>query len=333
LDASDTGTFRWNPRTGEFVTFDGRLKRLFGFAPDAAVRETEDFLRKVHPDDLPRVVSVMEACRQGADFDAEYRVVLPDGSVRWLYGRAKMMRNAEGRPTDLVGACTDITWRKREQERRDLLIGELNHRVKNTLATVQSFATQTLRNAPNLAEARATFDKRLIALSKTHNVLVREHWAGAGLHEVLAEALAAYSGGAQDSRFTVSGPEIRLQPKAALALSMALHELATNAVKYGALCKATGRVEVKWAINGAGRSEFEFRWMEAGGPQVLAPRKRGFGSRLIEQGLSRDLAGEVQLLFERPGVICTIRAPLDEIHGGDGPGWPNRADGLMERSV
>jgi signal transduction histidine kinase/DNA-binding NarL/FixJ family response regulator len=318
LAASGTCTFRWNPRTGEFWAFDDSLKQLFGFAPDERVRIFEDCLRKVHPDDLPRVISAVNACHYGADFEMEYRVLLQDCSIRWLYARAKMTRNAEGLPTDLVGACTDITGRKHDEERRDLLLGELNHRVKNTLATVQSLAMQTLRKASSLAEGRATFDARLIALSKAHDVLVREHWAGAGLHEVLTGTLAAYVGGAQDPRLTFSGPEMRLQPKAALALSMALHELATNAVKYGALSNATGKVAVSWGIYGIDRQEFELRWMETGGPPVLAPRKRGFGSRLIEQGLSQELAGDVQLQFASRGVICTIRALLDEIRGGFG---------------
>jgi signal transduction histidine kinase len=301
LAASGTGTFRWDPRTGEFSAFDDSLKQLFGFALEEPVRTTEDFLRKIHPDDLPRVISALEACRHGADFEMEYRVVLQDRSIRWLYDRAKIMRNGKDLPTDLVGACTDITWRKRDEGRRDLLLGELNHRVKNTLATVQSLAMQTLRNASSLAEGRATFDARLIALSKAHDVLVVQHWAGAGLREVLTGALAAYAGGAQDPKLTFSGPEMRLQPRAALALSMALHELATNAVKYGALSNATGRVAVTWGIHGIDRQEFELRWIETGGPPVPAPRRRGFGSRLIEQGLSQDLAAEVQLQFDSGG--------------------------------
>lgn len=220
----------------------------------------------------------------------------------------------------LVGVSLDITERKSEQERRSLLVGELNHRVKNTLATVQSFAMQTLRNATSLAEGRAAFDARLIALSKTHDVLVREHWEGAGLHEIVSGALAAYIVSREEWRVTFRGPEIRLQTKAALALSMALNELATNAVKYGALSNGAGIVEVNWHIDPADQDEFRLLWVESGGPPVVAPRKRGFGSRLIEQGLSQDLAGDVHLRFENQGVVCTIRAPLAEIRGGGGLG-------------
>lgn len=314
LDASATGTFRWDPETGEFLAFDDSLKRLFGFAPEEPVRRTEDFLSKVHPEDLPKVTSAMEACRGGVNLELEHRLLLADGSVRWLYDRAKMIPKADGVATDLVGACMDITKRKHDEERRDLLVAELNHRVKNTLATVQSFAMQTLRNASSLDEGRASFSARLMALSKVHNVLVREQWEAANLREVMADALAAYAGKeGSKARVTYGGIDIRIQPKAALAISMALHELSTNAVKYGALSNSGGRVDVRWRLIGAEGEEFELAWKESSGPPVVPPERRGFGSRLIEQGLSQDLSGETQLEFRNEGLMCTIRAPLAEI--------------------
>lgn len=228
------------------------------------------------------------------------------------------IRDSGGKVIAASKIARDITERVRAEMHRQLLIDELNHRVKNTLSTVQSFAMQTLRNAPSLAAGRAAFDARLIALSKAHDVLVREHWAGAGLREVVAAALAAYSDGEREPRTTFAGPDIRLRPKAALALSMALHELATNAVKYGALSNERGRVEVNWCVAPDNQDySFQLRWIETGGPPVVPPRKRGFGSRLIEQGLSQDLAGEVDLQFECQGVVCTIRTSLEEIRGGD----------------
>lgn len=314
LDASATGTFRWDPETGEFLAFDDSLKRLFGFTPEEPVRRTEDLLGRVHPEDLPKVASAMEACRGGINLEIEHRLLLPDGSIRWLYDRAKMIPKADGAGIDLVGACMDITERKHDEERRDLLVAELNHRVKNTLATVQSFAVQTLRNASSLDEGRASFSARLIALSKVHNVLVREQWEAANLREVMADALAAYAGSeGTKARVTYGGVDIRIQPKAALAISMALHELSTNAVKYGALSNSGGRVDVRWRLIDGEKKEFELEWCESGGPFVVPPRRRGFGSRLIEQGLSQDLSGETRLEFRHEGLICTIRAPLAEI--------------------
>ena len=207
--------------------------------------------------------------------------------------------------------------RKRHQEHRELLLNELNHRVKNTLATVQSFAVQTLRTAPTLADGRHAFEARLIALSKGHDVLTRENWQGAGLHEVVGEALGAYMGDAQNPRVGFAGPEVRLRPKTALAISMALHELATNAVKHGALSSQAGRVRLSWAIGGE-PAALRLHWAETGGPPVVAPRKRGFGSRLIETGLAQDLGGKVRLEFAPDGVICAIEAPLDEIQANGG---------------
>jgi two-component sensor histidine kinase len=143
-------------------------------------------------------------------------------------------------------------------------------------------------------------------------VLTREHWQGANLGEVVAEALAAYAGERQSPRVRFSGDEIMLQPKTALAVSMALHELATNAVKYGALSNASGRVRLDWMIEGA-PSVLRLQWVEMAGPPVVRPAKRGFGSRLIEYGLSQDLGAEVRLEFAPSGVVCTITAPVDEI--------------------
>ncbi|HVY59346.1 MAG TPA: PAS domain S-box protein [Xanthobacteraceae bacterium] len=225
------------------------------------------------------------------------------------------------RPSDrqlkLLDLYLEVVARKIEQKRhhehREMLLNELNHRVKNTLATVQSFAVQTLRSANTTTEGRDALEGRLVSLAKAHDVLTREHWEGADLNEVVAAALAAYSGAAQKRRFQVAGPAIRLKPKAALALSMALHELATNAVKYGALSNDAGQVSIGWEVTSADARRFDFRWLESGGPPVSLPRKRGFGSRLIEQGLAHDIAGEIELNFASGGLTCSIRAPAEEI--------------------
>lgn len=193
-----------------------------------------------------------------------------------------------------------------------LLLDELNHRVKNTLATVQSIAMQTLRNASSTADARSVLQDRLMALAQAHDVLTREQWEGGDLREVVAAALAAYAD-SHEHRFTVQGVAFRVRPRAVLALSMALHELATNAVKYGALSNSTGTVTIGWQTVSGRVPHLEFKWIEAGGPPVVAPRTRGFGSRLIEHGLTQDLCGEVTLDFAPEGLVCTIVAPVPEI--------------------
>ena len=199
---------------------------------------------------------------------------------------------------------------RRATEHQRLLIDELNHRVKNTLATVQSIAAQTLRTADTAEAAREAVEMRLLALSRAHDVLTRESWEGADLMEVVRRALEPYQVHGE-SRLTITGPQVRLSPRMSLALAMALHELATNAVKYGALANKTGTVEVSWAVqNGTAPPRLILRWSEAGGPPVVAPGRRGFGSRLIERSLAQDLGGQVEIAFASSGVVCTVDAPV-----------------------
>jgi two-component sensor histidine kinase len=156
-------------------------------------------------------------------------------------------------------------------------------------------------------------EARLLALASAHDVLTREHWEGADIYEIIQGSLAAYRTQGYGSRISTAGPSIRLLPRAALAMSMALHELATNAAKYGALSNGTGRVNLDWSVTDDAAPRFLFRWAESGGPPVGIPERRGFGSRLIERGLAQDLDGDIQLQFSPAGLICTIAAPLYEI--------------------
>jgi len=199
----------------------------------------------------------------------------------------------------------DVSDIRAAEIRQKLLINELNHRVKNTLATVQSIAHQTLREAAPGREARERLTERLLALSAAHNVLTRENWEGAELAEIAAEAIRPYDH-AKARRITLDGPEARIAPSAALALSMALHVFATNALKYGALSQARGRVAIRWVPEGG---TIALEWRETGGPKVAAPARRGFGSRLLSQGLAAELGAKAEVLYEPEGLICRIRAP------------------------
>jgi two-component sensor histidine kinase len=193
---------------------------------------------------------------------------------------------------------------------KDLLIGELNHRVKNTLATVQSIASQTLRNAPTLDHASSAIESRLIALSQVHNVLTDRSWAHVGLHDIVAQAVEPYRSRGEN-RIHVQGPAIQVPPRMALPLAMALQELTTNAVKYGALSNGTGQIRVHWTLNDTSAPpQLHLRWEESGGPPVQAPKRRGFGTRLIERSLALDLEGEVEIQFALGGVVCTVDALL-----------------------
>jgi len=268
-------------------------------------------------EDQPALWEAIEhAIRTKGIFELEHRVLRSDGTVGWTYSRAVPLLDAEGRIVEWFGAASDVTARKDHEQRQKLLLDELNHRVKNTLAIVQSFATQSLRNTGSIAKGREAFEARLIALARAHDVLTRENWEGAGLREVVAEALSPYLG-ASPARVTIDGPDLRLSPRAALAFAMALHELATNAAKYGALSNDLGRVQVTWEAAGGDLRMLNFRWAERGGPEVRKPDRRGFGSRLIERGLSQDLGGEVRLDFDRSGLTCVIRASLAELSGAN----------------
>ncbi|MFL6861365.1 MAG: HWE histidine kinase domain-containing protein [Allosphingosinicella sp.] len=263
----------------------------------------------MHPDDHDATLALWErSLRTGEHYDIEHRVRRPDGSYRWARSRAFPRRAETGEILLWYGTTEDIDERKRGEERQRLLINELNHRVKNTLATVQAIAFQTLRGAVSVADGRALFEARLIALSRAHDLLTEQNWGGAPLETVVRDATEPLGG--RQGRFAVSGEPLWLTPRAALALALALHELGTNAAKYGALSAEGGTVSLAWRTTG---ERLLIEWKEQGGPKVAPPARRGFGTRLIEHGLGADLGGSAHLAFEADGLRCTIDAALAEV--------------------
>jgi PAS domain S-box-containing protein len=204
-----------------------------------------------------------------------------------------------------TGILRDVTDRRRAQDHQRLLLDELNHRVKNTLAMVQAVAGQTLRNARSLQDARTALTSRLLALAKAHDLLTRESWEGAPMADIVSAAIHAHGG---EARFEISGPPVRLPPSTALAISMALNELSTNAAKYGALSNDSGLVRIAWSLDGESGEVLNLRWEEIGGPPVQAPTHRGFGTRMIQGGLSYELGGSARLDFRPSGLFCAISA-------------------------
>jgi PAS domain S-box-containing protein len=205
----------------------------------------------------------------------------------------------------------DVTEQYRAEEHQKLLINELNHRVKNTLSIVQALAMQSFADGSDPATSRQTFDARLNALSAAHNLLTMQNWEGAGLVETVRASVTA-TAGANVSRFTIVGPEIPLPAQTAVSLAMAIHELCTNAIKYGALSNGSGTVDVRWTAEKAEGDlvALTFVWTESGGPTVEAPERRGFGTRLIERGLSAELRSKATMDFRPRGLQCTILAKL-----------------------
>ena len=209
----------------------------------------------------------------------------------------------------MIGVNVDVTEREEAEAERELLIAELNHRVKNTLSVVQSIARQTFRESETTLNARKAFEGRLVALALAHNLLTRLNWEHVPLEQIARVILKVTEDGS--GRIRVSGPTVLLPPKEALAITMALHELCTNAMKYGALSNKVGRVDVEWSQTAGPR--LKLAWRESGGPSVSPPRRRGFGSRLLERSLASDLDGEVHLAFEPSGLVCMIDAPLAKV--------------------
>jgi two-component sensor histidine kinase len=234
-----------------------------------------------------------------------------DGVSKRLLINAMPIRDGEERIRGAVAAAVDITARQQAEQQRELLINELNHRVKNTLASVQSVAMQTLRNSGTLAAFQDAFVARLVALSRAHDLLTRGHWHSAALHDIVRQTLEPY--GLDSARIRFAGPSIRLSPSAAVSLSMGLHELATNAAKYGSLSDLRGRIEIDWSIDRTVEPPvLAIDWTERDGPPVTPPSRRGFGSRLIERGIAQELDGQVALAFDAAGVQCRIRLPLSQ---------------------
>lgn len=312
-EAAEVGVFERDLGAGRSL-WSPTMFRLYGLAPDSfpdGAMPPRAYFALLDPRDVRGLRAARAAFLAGpaARFAFDFRIRRADtGETRWIASRGEVDRDpATGRAVRGVGVNYDVTVRRQAEERLHLMVDELNHRVKNTLATVQSIASQTLRGAD--AGLRDALDDRLLALAAAHDVLTREGWAGAGLDEVAADVLAPY-GGADGGRLRVSGPPIRLTPRAAVGLSMGLHELTTNALKHGALRGEGGHVDLRWEIVPGIEPRFRLVWAERGGPPVVAPTRRGFGTRLVETILPRDLSGTATLDFAPEGLACTIEAPL-----------------------
>lgn len=232
----------------------------------------------------------------------------PDGSRVPFAPYPTPLRDAEGRLVGGINMLVDITDRKEAEARQKVLIEELNHRVKNTLATVQSLARQTAKHARDVPDFGETFEARLMALAKAHDLLTKRNWMSAPLESLLADIVAPYSNSGK--RMRLSGPDVELAPRAALSMTMVLNELATNAVKYGSLSKPSGTLSVDWRMSDGPNGALELEWLERGGPPVVAPARQGFGTRLIDRCVQRDLDGRLDLEFAETGVRCRIDVPL-----------------------
>ena len=304
--ASRMGTWRYT-MADNICVYDENAQRLYGLSEARFLHDEAGVKEKFHPDDIPlmweRVTKALDPASDGR-YEVEYRVKQRDGSWRWLSAWGLVEFEGLGpdrKPVAIAGASRDLTELKRADELQRLLINELNHRVKNSLATLQSIAVQTLRGAADLRSARVALEARIISLACAHDLLTERSWTGADLRAVVARAMEPFA----VAQIDYAGAALEISPKHALALSLALHELATNAAKYGALSSPDGRVELRWRME-AGM--LHLTWCESGGPAVTPPTRRGFGSRLLKSGLLCDLGGDTRIDYAADGVRCEISA-------------------------
>jgi PAS domain S-box-containing protein len=287
---------------GDVVHWDLRTRELFGVEPGAAI-DYATYTSRLDQSELPQMRERFEAALRGENggrYTVEHRTVGADGRRRWVRGHGQALFNPAGQPTHVLGTVQDVSQEVASRETQSLMVAELNHRVKNNLATVQSIAAQSARRASNLAQFTEDFEGRLLSLARAHDVLTANAWAGAELSVLLERELAAFR-----DRIRLEGPKAELAAGPAVALALIAHELCTNAAKYGALSAPTGEVTVAWSCEG---DRLTLTWSERGGPPVSPPGKPGFGSRLIEKLSRGDLAGHAETSYASGGLIFRLQA-------------------------
>ena len=274
-----------------------------GQTPETALGS--GWLDALHPDDRAAADKTFVAANaKQAAFRVEYRLRRKDGEYRWVLDSALPRLGESGEFLGYIGSVIDFTERKRAEQTQQLLLNELNHRVKNTLASVQAIVQRTLRSTNDPADFAGRLSGRIQSLARVHSLLTNTNWQGADLREVILDQLL--QGAVDETRVTAWGPAIRLGPQMALHLALMLHELGTNSVKYGALSGARGWVTVNWTVKD---NVLQMRWVERGGPTVTAPISRGFGTTLVEQSAKGE-GGRAQMLCEAEGVTWEIALPL-----------------------
>lgn len=296
--------------TGRFVSVNEAFETITGYSKDELLTRT--LFDITHPDDVPPDRQDYERQVSGEidRYVITKRYVRKDGRTIWVEVTSSTVRGEDGSFRYGVRMVQDITERRLAEEQKKLLLDELNHRVKNTLATVQALASHTARSATSAGDFRRRFEPRLMALSAAHDRLTRNDWRGADLGDIVSGELEAHD---VPGAASVEGPDIILPPRVSLSLSMALHELATNALKYGSLSVPGGRVEVRWDVRRDPSSPYpvglDMSWRESGGPAVAPPAQEGFGSRLLRV-TAAELGGDLDVRWERAGLEWELSFPL-----------------------
>jgi PAS domain S-box-containing protein len=327
LAAGQMGSWEWNVARGTTVWDQGQCE-IFG-VPSTFVPTLESVQPLINPQDFELLVRAFrKATKESNTFQTEFRVLRPNGEVRWCTGTAAASFNESGRLIWLSGVTADITERKRAEERQILLAEEVDHRARNVVAVVQSI--MRLTRADSIEEYIAALDGRIGALSNAHRLLAGSRWEGADLNRLVEEEFAPYRA-AGNERVSAQGPIVLLPPATAQTIALALHELATNAGKYGALSSGAGRVKLTWRTKSG---QVELVWAEHDGPKITTPSRQGYGSRAIVAGIERQLGGMVNFDWQESGLRCTLCVPYE---GNEllkrHPFAPRQIDGVPSQTV
>ncbi|MCJ2043656.1 PAS domain-containing protein [Methylobacterium sp. J-078] len=316
---AELGIFEWHMLDDHAIWENERMFAIFGRVPSDGALGKREFLDAVlHPEDRPAFrAAITRALREDSVLEATGRIRrLGDGAWRTLDFAGRFERDAAHRlPRRLIGVVADVTERRLAEERQTLLIRELHHRVKNTLATVQAIVGSTARTASSIESFYEAFVGRIMSLAHTHSVLTEDTWQTASLRNLLVNELKPYAEGALDgegdARIQLAGPSVDLSSELAVPIGMAIHELTTNAAKYGALSTRDGRVAITWDLRPGGPAgTLHFTWVERGGPAVSPPKRQGFGSRLLQRVLTAQVRAEVTMEYPPDGFCLTMLAPL-----------------------
>jgi PAS domain S-box-containing protein len=306
LVAGQMGSWDWDRAGGDCLWDEGQC-RIFGVDHPTFVVTAENVKALIHPEDWPRLQQALDQLFfERKSHQTEFRIRRPNGEIRWCLGTAAPTMDAAGNIIRLSGVTADITERKESEVRQVLLAREVDHRAKNALAIVQSIVRLT--RAESMPAYVAAVEGRITALSRAHTVLSHSRWQGADLTGLVEEELAPYRSERGD-RIATDGPAVSLQPASAQTLTLALHELATNAVKYGALSSIAGQLRVSWELK---PSTLVLHWEELGGPRVKKPAKLGFGTRIIVASVEGQLGGQAKFQWGDEGLHCILTIPRGE---------------------
>lgn len=307
LKASNVVSWIWNVVDNTFEC-DQEMRDMFRIEHNDTIYAT-DILARIHPDDLPSVQKrIATSINNDEDYESEYRI---STTGRWVISQGAILdKDPSGRPLRVAGVNLDITDQKNAEEKTRLLLKELNHRVKNTLAVLQSIATQTLNSASSPEEFKSAFSQRIQGIASAHTLLSDQEWGPVDIHRVVNEQVSVYAF-SSETQLEISGDQATLGAEKSLALGMVLHELATNAAKYGALSNAEGKIKIKTSvIKNEDGDQLQILWEENGGPQVDQPDREGFGTVMITRSLDKIIGSSVSLSYDPKGLKAHIIMPL-----------------------